>query len=86
MNAKEHGKRRLFTVSAYDPTAGSSEEEMEDFYRELFRLICLSKRSDVIILASGMNAQISQLHPSETHLAGHFSVDAQRTDSGDRRL
>ena len=31
-----------------------------------------------------MNAQISQLHSSETHLGGHLSIDAQRTDNSGR--
>ena len=38
------------------------------------------------MLAGEMNAQIGQLHSSETHLGGLFSVDAQRTDSVDRLL
>ena len=76
----------MFVVSAYAPTDGSSEQEKDDFYRELSRLIRLAKRSDIIILAGDMNAQIGQLHSSETHLGGHFSVDAQRTDNGDRLL
>jgi len=86
VNANRHGKRCLFVVSAYAPTDGSSEQEKDDFYRELSRLIRLAKRSDIIILAGDMNAQIGQLHSSETHLGGHFSVDAQRTDNGDRLL
>ena len=73
VNADRHGKRCLFVVSAYAPTDGSAEEEKDDFYRELSRLIRLAKRSDIIILAGDMNAQIGQLHSSETHLGRHLS-------------
>ena len=76
----------MFVVSTYAQTDKSPEEKSDDFYRELSRLIRLAKRSDIIILAGDMNAQIGQLHSSETHLGGNFSVDTQRTDNGDRLL
>ena len=65
INANRHSKQCLFVVSAYAPTDGSSEQEKDDFYRELSRLIRLTERSDIIILACDMNAQIGQLHSSE---------------------
>ena len=52
------------------------------FYRELSRLICSAKSSEVVIVAGDMNAQVKRLHSFESHLGGHFSVDAQRTDNG----
>ena len=66
VNANRHGKPCSFVVLAYALTDSSSEEEKDDFYRELSRLIRLTKRSDIIILAGDMNAQVGQLHSSET--------------------
>ena len=39
-----------------------------------------------MIVAGDMNAQVGRLHLFESHLGGHFSVDAQRTDNEDRLL
>ena len=54
--------------------------------RSLQRTFQTYPRSDIIILAGDMNAQIGQIHSSGTHLGGQSSVDAQRTENGDRLL
>ena len=59
-------------ISAYAPTDYSSEEEKDDFYRELSRLICSAKGSDVAIVAGDMKVQVGRLYSFESHLGGIF--------------
>ena len=86
MNANRYSKQCVFVVSVCAPTDDSSEEEKDDFYIEHSRLIRLAKRPGIIIFTGDMNAQIGQLHSSETHLTGRFSVDVQPMENGDRLL
>ena len=86
VNANRHDSRCLFITSAYAPTDCSSEEEKDDFYRALSRLICSVRSSDIVIVAGDMNAQVGRLHSFESHLGSHFSVGAPRTDNRDRLL
>ena len=64
----------------------SSDEDKDDFYRELSMLIHSAKSSNILILAGDMNAQIDRLHSDEAHFGGCFSVDTQRTENGQRYL
>ena len=86
VNSGRRSNRCLFVVSAYAPTNCSSEAEKDDFYRDLSRLLRSARSSDIVILAGDMNAQVGRLSSTESHLGGRFSVDAERTDNGERLL
>ena len=86
INAGRCGKRCLFVVSAYAPTDSSSENEKDEFYQDLSRLLRSARRTDIVILAGDMNAQVGRLSPEEAQLGGRFGVDAVRTDNGERLL
>ena len=68
VNSYRRRKRCLFVISAYAPTDVASEAEKDSFYRELTRLVRCAKRTDIMVLASDMNAQIGRLTSLETHL------------------
>ncbi|KER28652.1 hypothetical protein T265_04600 [Opisthorchis viverrini] len=86
LNASRHKKRCLLVVSAYAPTNCSPDAEKDTFYRELSEFIHQAKNTDIVILAGDLNAQVGRLSSLESHLGGHFGVDARRTDNGDRLL
>ena len=76
----------MFVVSAYAPTDCSSDEEKDNFYRNISTLLRSVKSSDIVILAGDLNAQVGRLDTSELHLGGKFGVDAPRSDNGERLL
>ena len=86
VNADRKRNRCLFVVSAYAPKDCSSEEDKDNFYRDLSNLLNTAKSSDIVFLAGDMNAQIGRLNDTESHLGGRFAVDAPRTDNGERLL
>jgi hypothetical protein len=86
VNARRKKSRCIFIISAYAPTDCSNEVEKDEFYRNLSSLLQSTRSSDIIILAGDMNAQVGRLSSAELHLGGRFSVDAERTDNGERLL
>ncbi|GAA51326.1 peptide alpha-N-acetyltransferase [Clonorchis sinensis] len=51
-----------------NPTDSSSENEKDEFYQDLSRLLRSAKRTDMVILAGDMNAQVGRLSPEEAQL------------------
>ena len=51
-----HGRRKwcLFVISAYALTDVASEAEQDSFYKELTRLVCCAKNTDILALAGDM--------------------------------
>nr|CAH8876408.1 unnamed protein product [Trichobilharzia regenti] len=79
-------RRCLFVISAYAPTDCSSDETKDEFYQKLSSLVRKAKRSDIVVLASDINAQVGKLCQSEKDVNGTYGVLCQRTDSSDRLL
>ena len=45
-----------------------------------------AKSSEIVFLAGAMDAQIGRLIDTKSHHVGRFTVDAPRTDNGERLL
>ncbi|TNN18187.1 Craniofacial development protein, partial [Schistosoma japonicum] len=56
------------------------------FNSKLTDLLQKARRSDIVIMAGDLNAQVGRLSENERHLGGCYGVTAQRTDNGDRLL
>ena len=64
----------------------SPDTTKDTSYDQVSKLLQSTKRSDIVVIAGDMNAQVGKLHSSEACLGGRFGLPAQRTNNGDRLL
>ncbi|CAH8573948.1 unnamed protein product [Dicrocoelium dendriticum] len=86
VDSRSSTKRCLFMVSAYAPTACSSDVLKDTFYHQLNALLRRDTSSDIIIRAGDMNVQVGRLSSSEAQLGGNYGLNSERTDIGERLL
>ena len=86
VSSKRPDKRNLFIVSAYAPTDCSSAAIKDEFYYQLHDLLLKARRTDVVMLAGDMNAQVGLLSSDEVRLGGPHGLNKPRTDNGGRLL
>lgn len=61
-------KDRSFVVCVYAPTDFNSLEAKDEFYRELSRLLCGVRSTDVVVVADHFTAQLGYLVETEGHI------------------
>ena len=69
-------------VSAYAPTNYSFDAVKDSFYDPLGALLRRTRRSDRVVVASDMNAQVGKLNTDEAQLSGCLGLDSRRTNNG----
>ncbi|XP_005853141.1 PREDICTED: uncharacterized protein LOC102257229, partial [Myotis brandtii] len=83
---QERTKRCLFVISAYAPTDCSSDAVKDEFYERLTELLHKKRRTDIVVLAGDLNAQLGRLAADERELGGRHTHGSHRTDNGERLL
>lgn len=72
---------RLNIIRVYAPTADKPEEEVEDFYEEITRLLKLTKKEDINIVLGDLNAKVGSNRVAD--IVGPFGI-GDRNERGDR--
>ena len=86
VNKNKSTRRTLLVISVNAPTDSYDDNIKNKFYADLNDLLHLQKASDIVIVAGDFNAQVGHLSSSETNIGGRFSLNARRTDNGERLL
>ena len=76
----------LLLIAAYAPTDCSPQSVKDSFYQQLEGLFQRKRRSDIVILAGDLNAQVGRLNRDEAILGGTHGFSSRRTDNGERLL
>ena len=83
---RNNEKMTMFVISAPSLTDCSSHEMKDEFYFHLTNLLHKARRTDIVVLAGDLNAQVGRLDADERRLGGPHSIGTTRTDNVERLL